>query len=472
MTIIFERRQINDKFLIVQFQFDSYDVKGGDVHSLDKYIGLDLWSQIYTKLNTPLEKYKSNIEAKLKAETISMHRAQLELKLTWRNKQPFHREVLNQEKKNCDLCPFVLIVSISPVSLVNKYKKQLSQDKLTTEKSQSKSTNEHKSATQPKLMSGRESSDSNGTRTPNSVDSTENVEEYVPPGITTAKNLNYTPSPTGVKKMDEYTPPNSIKSDSDIITYTPTKIDENKSYKHKSTVKTDLNRNDCPHKKKRTNYHKVERNGRANLRSAKKATSKPQSTNLYSLVSTSRALNDETKINEIIPIEEKHYKNKQFEKNDESRKLKKLRKDWELDQMQEKNIVIDKILNLHDMTFDEITDTLPQNEKLLRNRVRECVSTPDYLIKKKAADYWDYLLLLDGLITSDQQTYMYTQLRQMFFKDEPDATSTNHENLLWCFLVPQWAIHIFMNKFILTKDAAIRRLKDQDRASIQASSGH
>lgn len=234
--------------LVVQFQFDTHDIKvnGTQVNglSLDKYIGLDVWQQIYTKLEEPLEKYRNNIDTRLKDDTIQMRRAQLELRVSWRSKQAFHREIVNQEVKQCNLCPYCMVVKIGMVSMLDKYKKQQSHEKLTTEKIQTKSSNI------------RESDESNELRTSNGSSSAD-VEEYVPEGKV-ANSLKYTPSTVSSKteksiKSDEYSP---TQSADDIVTYTPTKISDTKSQReqnnrHKIATKTDLNRNDYQSKKKR-----------------------------------------------------------------------------------------------------------------------------------------------------------------------------------------------------------------------------
>lgn len=268
--------------LVVQFHFDTHDIKvnGSQVDGLsfDKYIGLDVWTQIYTKLEEPLQRYKKSIETRLKDEIIPMRRAQLELRVSWRSKQAFHREIVKLESsKKCDLCPFSMVVKIGMVSVMEKYKKQHSQDKMAIEKSQQKSI-------------VRETNESNGQRTSNGSSSCADVEEYVPSG-SGENSLKYTPSTVSSSnneksiKSEEYSP--DLFGDVDAITYTPTKIDEKKvikdqSNRHKSTtIETDLNRNDYHTKKKRTEAPKInelfggdsdDSSGRLNhiLRSAKK----------------------------------------------------------------------------------------------------------------------------------------------------------------------------------------------------------
>lgn len=273
--------QVNDKVLVVQFQFDTHNIKVNGTQasglSLDKYIGLDVWSQIYTKLEEPLQRYKNSIDTRLKDETIPMRRAQLELRVSWRSKQAFHREIVKLESTKRDLCPYSMVVKIGMVSVLDKYKKQHSQDKMAIEKPHLKS-------------SVRDSDESNGQRTSNGSSSGADVEEYVPSGNVSNSQLKYTPSSVSSSneksvKSEEYSP--NLFGSADDITYTPTKIDEKNFHKdqinkHKSmTIKTDLNRNDYHSKKKRTDAPKInelfggdsdDSSGRLNhnLRSAKK----------------------------------------------------------------------------------------------------------------------------------------------------------------------------------------------------------
>lgn len=255
--------------LIVQFQFDTHNIKINgtriDGLSLDKFVGLDTWEQIYLKLKEPFERYGSSTDTRLKDETISMRRAQLELRVSWRSKQPFHREIVGLEMKNADICPYVMVVKIAMVSMLEKYKKQHSQEKLIKQQSQDieKITTE-KTVAKPK-STVRSSDESNGARTSNGSSSNDidaDIEEYVPAG-NVPNSLKYTPSTVSSsnERSDEYSP--TTKGADDIVSYTPTKIDDTKSHKdqnnkHKPNIKTDLNRNDYVSKKKRTDPSKVD----------------------------------------------------------------------------------------------------------------------------------------------------------------------------------------------------------------------
>lgn len=260
MTYFWLSFQVNDQVLLIQLQFQSHNVKvnGSQVVglSLDKYFGVDVWSQMYTKLEAQIELYKADTKAQLKEITIPMNRAQLELRISWKSKKPFHKEVAYQQlskERGCDLCPYVLVVKVAMVSALDKYKKQHTQQELKTERPSSKPSTK---SIKPEPSEATDSRTSNGS-------SSNDVEEYVPAPITSIDRIpKYTPSALSmvgktilssmekISVTDEYTPALQRADDKDdIITYTPTKIDE---VKLKSTMKTDLNRNDYPEKKKRT----------------------------------------------------------------------------------------------------------------------------------------------------------------------------------------------------------------------------
>lgn len=70
------------------------------------------------------------------------------------------------------------------------------------------------------------------------------------------------------------------------------------------------------------------------------------------------------------------------------------------------------------MSLDKIAKTWPQHEKALRQRYQKIINIPDHLIKASVPKDWDYLLILDILVTIDQQQHMRTKLMEMFFKNE------------------------------------------------------
>ncbi|XP_055322355.1 uncharacterized protein LOC129578193 [Sitodiplosis mosellana] len=486
MTIIFERRQVNDKVLVVQFQFDTHDIKSNgrqvDGISLDKYVGLDVWTQIYAKLEEPLERYRSGIDTRLKEEIITMRRAQLELKVSWRSKQPYHREIVNLELKKADLCPYVMVVKIVMVSALDKYKKQHSQEKLTTEKPATKSKS-----------TVRSSDESNGERKSNDSSSAVDVEEYVPAG-SVANSFKYTPSTVSSSneksdKSNEYSPTHGAD---DIVTYTPTKIGEIKSHKdqntkHKLNMKTDVNRNDFVSKKKRSDAPKIndlfggdsdDSNSRLNknLRSAKKtiqtdSSKEKHQPKIEDWVTTRHSKKTPNPIENGAPDDvqkkrkiENVNANGTTAKDEEAKKLRALREEFE---QMDKPVTIDNIINIKDMSKVELMETFLDHETALRKKFRNYAKVPDHTINP-CHDECDYLLILDALVEPEQQIEMYQKLRQTFCQSDPlDAITSKHENLIWKCLLPEWALQVFMDKHFLTQDEAMERLRQQDQFKIQ-----
>lgn len=252
--------------LLIQFLFQSYriTINGSQVEgcSLDKYLSVDVWSQIYIKLESQLEKYQSNIKTKLEDTVIPLRRAQLELNVSWENKTPLFEQIADQEAKHCDLCPYVLMVKVSMVSQLTQFKKQHSQEIKTERpasiKTSTKVSTKSSAKTSTKSSTKSDTNELSEVATSSSASTNRVVEEYVPEAITNFENIpDYTPSALTNNieckidsKSDEYDPSNlsnPIDDESETIVYTPKKIDPNRN------VKTDLNRNDYPDRRKRTN---------------------------------------------------------------------------------------------------------------------------------------------------------------------------------------------------------------------------
>lgn len=260
---------------MVEFQFKAQDVKNGQTEagcSLDKYISLDVWTQIYAKLEIPLERVTSGDTPNSKSEVYSLRRAQLELRVNWCNTRTYHTHVVkhmvhdidNNKDGHIDVYPHVLMVNIIMVSALDKYKKHHSQEIQTGKLLKSET---------------RTSDNSNGSKRTSNDSSANDTEEYVPAACTTvASSLSYTPSTlssistctgtstgTGIEPQlsgtasEEYTPHTMIIEEEDKsgeVTYTPTIIGKSKidssGYKHKTGTANGLSRNLCPEKKKRT----------------------------------------------------------------------------------------------------------------------------------------------------------------------------------------------------------------------------
>lgn len=110
MTTVLERREINNQVFLIQFYFKSHEVN--DL-SLDKYIGVDIWSQIYKKLEPILEAYHTANDTQ-KEKKISLYNTQLELVVSWNKLTTCHEEYIQDvDGKSCDnLHPKVLTVKV------------------------------------------------------------------------------------------------------------------------------------------------------------------------------------------------------------------------------------------------------------------------------------------------------------------------------------------------------------------------
>lgn len=264
------------------FDFPSYDDGNHFSLSLDKYLGADVWSQIYRKLEPKLKAYLDHTDATEKSDQIYLNRAQLKLDVAWKTCKSFQKDAGRAIKmKGCDgSFENVLIVKVRMISALDELRKRQGLEK-TAEKKSSESINSEASASgsSAAVAAATESRSSNGsTSQPKSQSQSQNVEEYVPEPVTIdiASSLKYTPSTLSKKQLSEasiisnsnenvaatllddvhddvYTPSQKGGSnDSQAITYTPKKIEH-------TSQKTDWNRNDFAEKKaKRTkSKHKM-----------------------------------------------------------------------------------------------------------------------------------------------------------------------------------------------------------------------
>lgn len=246
--------------LLIQFIFQSYDAtntNGNQLNlSLDKYLGLDVWSQIYKKLEPKILAFR-NGDFSEEETTVNMNRAQLELNVSWKPVRSYHKDVARQfSGKSCDnSCAKVLNVKVRMFSALDKFKKLYGHEKQTEKISESTLDCESNASSSNAASENRTS---NGSI---SQSLSQSVEEYVPEPLTDIpSSLNYTPStlsnsiedvvasPLVDDEHDVYTPSQKNgNNDSQIITYTPTKITQT-SFKTASK-KTDSNRNDSVDKK-------------------------------------------------------------------------------------------------------------------------------------------------------------------------------------------------------------------------------
>lgn len=181
--------------------------------SLDKYISVDVWSDIYLKLELVMEEYvknKSNEEVK----SISMKRAQLMLEVSWLDIEDKHESFFREEIGDCDFFPKVMHIVVKPCSAIDEYRK----------KNGIRSNGSGSGATTPV--------DSNAKTQP-TTSNVKNDDEYIPKAIapTAVVKLEYTPSTVSqpnsdlIGKDDEYTP-SAINVTCTNKQYSPKRIDK------------------------------------------------------------------------------------------------------------------------------------------------------------------------------------------------------------------------------------------------------
>lgn len=274
------------KTLLVQFRFNKHTVKVRRSHvegyTLDKYLTLDTWSQIYTKLTDPIDDYTKDETKRPESTTVKMNRAQLNLKISWTPMDSTYRQIGDMECMDSEnICPMVMTVHIDMWSLIDKYKKEhqskpepkpatngngiSSASSVTSATSTSSTTSTTTTAKQLPIKSPM-NNEPNKSIVAEIAGDGKGVEdeEYVPIAMADVGNgLQYTPSTVIISALDEYTPTN-VGDPEQIVTYTPTKIAKSQSdegvrqaKKYGTSNKTDVNRNDSSSKRHRT-IHKVD----------------------------------------------------------------------------------------------------------------------------------------------------------------------------------------------------------------------
>lgn len=90
-------------------------------HSLDKYMSLDVWKNLYEKISRPIDRYvrnESNVPSK---ETIPMRRSQLDLNISWQKCVSHHLSLLGLEAER--VYTYSMEVTVRGVSRVNEFVK-------------------------------------------------------------------------------------------------------------------------------------------------------------------------------------------------------------------------------------------------------------------------------------------------------------------------------------------------------------
>lgn len=229
-----------------------------DGYSLDKYLTLDTWSQIYTKLTDPINNYMEDTTKTPVSNSIKMNRAQLCLKISWTAIDAMHRQLnIIENLDNSNVCPLMMNVHIDVWSMIDKYKKD---NQIKSESSPSTNGNgmTSKSAT-VKLSSPKKTITTVDLAKIKLTKEMDTDEEYVPPASGNVENgLQYTPSLVTDIKSEEYMPTNSSEDVDQIVSYTPSKIAKSHSddaidtKKYGQYSRTDVNRNDYNSRRDKT----------------------------------------------------------------------------------------------------------------------------------------------------------------------------------------------------------------------------
>lgn len=109
---------------MIKFKFDSYkDAKDHRMycHSLDKYMSLDVWKNLYEKISRPIDRYVRNESSAPSKETIPMRRSQLDLSVSWQKCDSHHLSLLELAPER--VYTYSMEVTVRGVSRVNEFVK-------------------------------------------------------------------------------------------------------------------------------------------------------------------------------------------------------------------------------------------------------------------------------------------------------------------------------------------------------------
>lgn len=113
-----------------KFQFERIDAfigkHGSHVSTLDKYMSLENWIEIFNKLNKSVDKYVSKPDQQLQAEKIVLRQMQLELHISYQKTNQSLASVINHIED--DLFPFYFDIHVKGISRIDDYFKALKTD--------------------------------------------------------------------------------------------------------------------------------------------------------------------------------------------------------------------------------------------------------------------------------------------------------------------------------------------------------
>lgn len=194
--------------------------------SLDKYLTLDAWSQIYIKLEHSIERASRKSIDELKEETFFIRRAQLELSISYKKSQLFHADIIKEEGIACDMYDLIMVIKIEMKSDLSSYKNLKKTHSSKSLKSDDK-TSAKTSANDIENGVKKFTSHSSNEELKGEKNSEEDHDEYIPSARTHIdSNVSYTPSKLSQchAKTEEYAPA-AVSDVTNAVLYSPMKID-------------------------------------------------------------------------------------------------------------------------------------------------------------------------------------------------------------------------------------------------------
>lgn len=209
-------KKVKGKHLLIKFIFDSHNDGGDDgfvCNTLDKYLSLDVWMRLYEKLGKTIERYVKHETKVPSKETISMHRAQMELHISWKKIDAMHSGLCELPSDN--IYPYFMVVDVRAVSRVSEFLKKCSKSKALVNGQVDSMENDKSLHSTTSNRSGINDV-VNGVKINATTSKQPHEEEYVPEASTPLPkqtNLSYTPSKNveaSEMEIDEYTPTKMI----------------------------------------------------------------------------------------------------------------------------------------------------------------------------------------------------------------------------------------------------------------------
>lgn len=213
--------QVKGKLLLIKFTFNSFHETSNHrliCNSLDKYMSVDVWTKLYEKLGKPIEQYVKNEKKRPKDEIIEMHRAQLDLHLSWKKIDAVHSTLCGEPMDKLYL--YSLVVDVCTVSRVNDFMKKFSKSKSLVNGTNGDSQSVENDISPQSTTTAGSGGNAGNDETIKVSRSKRRYEEYVPEATTVPpkhSHLSYTPRKIADSGADEYTPTKMVVVDASAI---------------------------------------------------------------------------------------------------------------------------------------------------------------------------------------------------------------------------------------------------------------